>query len=159
LPPSGNISHLRNICQELVRGTYEKKTNIGEFLHRMAEKIQRRGIVILISDMFDDLENILFGLRHLRHKRHDVILFQILDHDEITFPFDDLTRFEGLEGEEDILVQPNAVRATYLKELETFCEGLKAGCMRNRVDYVRMDTSKPLEIALSSYLASRLGKM
>lgn len=159
VPPSGNISHLKYICQELIREPAREKTNIGTILHRVAEKIKRRGIIILISDMLDDLENILFGLRHLRHKRHDVILFHVLDYDEVHFPFEELSKFIGMEEDQEILMNPKAIRDSYLKEMNGFCEALNAGCMRNRVDYVRLDTSQNLDVALSSYLASRIGRI
>ncbi|RME03915.1 MAG: DUF58 domain-containing protein [Planctomycetota bacterium] len=158
LPPSSNPGHLRYICAALLETEEGKKTNLGVILHKVAEKIKKRGLVILISDMFDQVENILFGLRHLRHKGHEVLLFHVLDKDEVSFPFEDLTMFEGMEGYQDLLANPKAVRQSYLEELQRFCEELKNGCMRNRIDYTRLDTSQDLSIALSSYLAARIGK-
>lgn len=159
IPPTSNLSQLRYFCQALLQQTDTPKTNIGTVLHRLAEKVKRRGIFILISDMWDDLENILSGIRHIRHKKHDMILFHIIDPDEWEFPFEDLTQFVGLEGEEEILVHPRSIREDYRREVENFCTALKAGCMRNQIDYVPFHTCEEVGKVLSSYLASRIQRI
>ena len=159
IPASGNTSHLKEICRALAEAESGKKTDIGQILHMAAEKIKRRGVIIIVSDMLDNLENILFGLRHLRHKRHDVMLFHVLDYDEIHFPFEQMSKFIGLEDHPELMINPRAVRDSYLEEVQNFCEQLKGGCMRNRVDYIGLDTSQPLDIAISSYLAARTGRL
>ena len=108
--------------------------------------------------MFDSLEHIQRGLKHLRHKRHDVILFHVLDRDELEFPFQRMTLFEGLEGLPEVLADPRALRAAYLEEMKTFQESLKKICRRSRIDYLLLDTSKRLDAALTAYLAARSGR-
>jgi hypothetical protein len=96
-------------------------------------------------------------LKHLRYKNHDVILFHILDHEELTFPFQRMTLFEGLEGKSDLLADPRSLRAAYLEELNGFLEEVRKVCRDSRIDYVQIDTEEKLSVALSTYLATRAG--
>jgi uncharacterized protein (DUF58 family) len=155
LPPSQHASHLKILIHELSKLEPKAKSGIGDVLHSVAERLRRKGLVIIISDLLDDVQSLLHGLRHLRHQRHEVILFHVLDKAELEFPFDRMTKLEGLEGLAPEVVDPIAIRRAYLEELESFLEKVRRGCRVNRVDYVLMDTSKPLDVALSSYLATR----
>ncbi len=110
---------------------------------------------MLISDLFVDVAQLAMGLQHFRHKRHDVIVFHILDEYERTFPFKYLTMFKGLEGYKDIFAEPTKLRDDYIIEIETFIKRVKATCRQNRIDYVPMTTSDSLEVALTAYLAGR----
>jgi uncharacterized protein (DUF58 family) len=159
IPPSSVSAHLRQILYEMEHCSPREKTNIGMVLHNIAEMIPRRGIVVIISDMFDQVDNIMFGIRHLRHKGHEVIIFHILDHDEIEFPFQQMTLFEGLEGYPELLADPRALRKAYLAELDSFITQLKRSCRSNMVDYVLMDTAQPLDVALTVYLARRSARI
>ncbi len=96
------------------------------------------------------------GLRHFRHRKHEVIVCHVLDRHELEFPFDDLTRFDGLEGEPDMLVDPHTIRANYLREFQAFLQALQRGCREMDVDLVRMPTDQPVEQLLSAYLAARM---
>lgn len=156
LPPRSLPGHFTQILEELERLEPAPKTDIGQTFHEMAERITRRGLVIILSDLFGDAEETLLGLRHFRHRRHEVIVFQIVDRDELAFPFEDLTKFEGLEGEPELLVDPLGVREEYLRQFEAFVETLKRGCRESSIDWVQMPTDQPVDLALSNYLAGRM---
>ncbi len=156
--PSSVSAHLREMLHEMEHHEAREKTNIGVILHNLAEMVSQRGIVILVSDMFDSVENIMFGVRHLRHRKHEVILFHILDHDELEFPFQQMTMFLGLEEYPDLLCDPRALKRAYLSELNSYLKELKRGCRHNGVDYVLMDTREPIEVALTTYLARRAAR-
>jgi len=109
----------------------------------------------VLSDLFDDVEPLLAGLKHFRHRRHEVVLLHVLDPAEIDFPFDHATLFKGLEGLPQVLVEPRAVRSAYLEELGASVHRLRDACRRHRIDYAQMRTDQSLEVALSRYLATR----
>jgi uncharacterized protein (DUF58 family) len=155
LPPSQHASHLKLLLHELSKVEPREKSGIGGIFHSLAERIRRKGLVIVISDLLDDVQDLLFGLRHLRHRKHEVILFHVMDKAELEFPFQSTMKLEGLEGLPEEVVDPIAIRKAYLGELEAFMEAIRRGCRTNRIDYVLMDTSQPLDVALSSYLATR----
>jgi hypothetical protein len=121
----------------------------------MAETINRKGMIILISDLLDDPEETIAGLQHFRFKGHDMIVFHILDNAELTFPFDRATKFLDMEGPAELLTMPEMVKETYMNNLNTHIEAFKKGCGRLQIDYQILDTSKPLDFALFSYLSHR----
>lgn len=155
LPPSSHASHLKHIVHALDTAETDKKTDLGGIFHTLAERIRKKGLVIIISDLFDDPEKILSGLRHFRHRKHEVILFHVMAHEERNFSFDRMTQFIGLEGYENVIVDPKSLRKAYLEEVDTFCNALRRGCRLERIDYVSIDTQTPLDVALTSYLATR----
>jgi len=131
------------------------KTNTGKILDQIAEKLNHRSLIVLLSDFFDDLEGLKKGLRHLRYKKHEVMAFQILDPMEISFPFEETTLFKGLEEMGELLTEPRALREGYLEQLRLHTEGLKKMCRGMNIDYTRMNSGDPLDVALSSFLAVR----
>ena len=156
LPAGSQPIHLHRILalMETFRGG--PRTNIADSLGEVAEKIRRRGLVVIVSDLLDDAERVLAGLRRLRRRRHDVVVFHVLDEDETSFPFGKMTSFEGTEEPSaDLLCDPPALRAAYLEALEEFRRRVRAGCLAERIDYVPLDTATPLDVALSGYLARR----
>ncbi len=155
---SSNPSHLRQLLHVMEETVPERKTNTGPIFHDLAERLKKRGIVIVLSDLFDDVPSLLAGLKHFRHRRHEVILFHILDPAELEFPYDQLTMFKGLEEYGDVLADPRALRKAYLAEFQEFLKQVRQGCRAQRIDYVEMPTSQPLDIALSSYLARRMNR-
>jgi len=157
LPPGSHAGHLKALFHTLGQVDPKEKTSLGRILSEVAQTIQKRGLVILISDLFDDPDAVLAGLRRLLHRRHDVIVFHVLDEAELTFPFERMTRFEGLEALGELIVNPRALREGYLRELESFQKRIRRGCTANRIDYVPLSTATPLDVALSSYLARRAG--
>ena len=155
--PRSTGSQLQNLVEVIGRPNLAKKTDIGTILHGFADRVTRRGLIVIISDMLDDISHIERGLKHLRYRDHEVILFHVLAHDELTFPFANMTMFEGLEGMDDLLANPRPLRESYLTELEVFLERLRRTCRNNRFDYVALNTRDKLDVALSSYLAKRAG--
>lgn len=157
IPPSSSTGHLRNLVTEIAAVEPKKKGAMSAVLHDVAERLKKKGLVILISDLFDDPKEILSGLRHFRHDKHDVIVFHVMDEYETTFPFQRMTLFEGLEEYPELLADPRALREQYLAEIKEFTVALQRGCMENRIDYCQVTTDQNLDVALSAYLATRLG--
>jgi hypothetical protein len=125
-------------------------------LDEVADRISRRGLVFLISDCFDNVETTLAGLRHLRYRGHEVVLFHVLHKDEVEFPLDGNIRFVGLEGFEELMTRPHLLRPAYLRVVEKYLRDIQKGCDGSGVDYVRMITSRPLVASLGEYLVRRL---
>jgi uncharacterized protein (DUF58 family) len=157
--PSSNPSQLKQVLHLLEDAAGERKTETGPIFHNLAERFRKRGIVIVLSDLFDDVPAMLAGLKHFRHKRHEVVLFHVLDPAELEFPFRRVTMFEGLEGLPKVLADPPALRKAYLKEFHAYIRQLKQGCRMHRIDYVQMRTDQSFDVALSTYLASRSGRL
>jgi uncharacterized protein (DUF58 family) len=155
VPPRATGSHFTQILEELVVAESRPKTQLAPTFHYMADQIKRRGLVVIFSDLFGDIEDVMAGLRHFRYRKHEVVVFQILDEDEVRFPFDDLTKFEGLELEPELLVDPRGIREEYLQQFNDFCEALERGCGEIQVDLVRAVTTENPADALTHYLAGR----
>jgi uncharacterized protein (DUF58 family) len=158
LRPSGQPSHLKEMVYLMNLGGSREKTGLGPIFHEIADRINRRALVFILSDMFDEVPDALAGLRHLRYKRHEVVLWHILDGFELTFPFQETTLFRGLEQYPDLLTDPRTLRKSYLEQVENFVTQLQEGCRQQNVDYVQMRSDTPLSVALSSYLAHRLAR-
>ncbi len=154
--PSSAPAHLKQILHVLDSVEPTEKTATGPIFHDLAERFERRGVVLVLSDMFDDVPAMMAGLKHFRHRRHDVIVFHILDPAELDFPFHRLTLFKGLERMPEVLANPRSLRKAYLNEFERFLRDVKKGCRNYQMDYRLMRTDQPLDVALSSYLASRM---
>jgi uncharacterized protein (DUF58 family) len=155
LPASSRPGHLLALLVTLDRLKTAHRTNVSKPLHQLADTLTKRGIVVLISDLLDDPEEIIRGLKHFQFRGIDVIVFHVLDHDEIEFPFERATRFEDLETSEEIMAVPGAVRAHYLKEIGGLIERYRRELGASGIDYQLVDTNQPLEIALLSYLSTR----
>jgi len=153
--PSNSPSQWRLITNELVKIPRLKKTSTGRILDQLAEKLTHRSLIVLLSDFFDDIDSIRQGLRHLRYKKHELMVFQILDPMEIEFPFEDVTLFKGMEEMGELLTEPRALREGYLEQLALFTEQLKKLCRGMHIDFTRMNTGQPLDVALSGFLATR----
>ena len=156
LPASSSMANVNTILHTLQTIEPQEKTSMGPLLEQLADRVRRRGLVFLISDAFDEVDNILKGLKHLRFQGHDVTLFHVLHPDEVDFPFTGNVKFDGLELPEEIKTRPHLIRPAYLRVVQDYLSELRGGCDAYRVDYVKMDTSKPLEHALSKYLVTRL---
>jgi len=155
LPAAASPGHLRTLIHAIAEAEPEGDTALEEVVGLAAERIGRRGIVLVISDLLDRAESVLEAVRKLRHRNHDVVLFHLLDGDERTFPFERTTLFRGLERLPEVLLDPAALRTQYLRELDAFVKEIRRGCMADRADFVELDTRAPLDVALSTYLASR----
>ena len=155
-PRSDNRSTIHRLMAKLAAFQPTQQTGIAAVLHEMANQIRRKGIVILISDMFDDEAKVLEGIQHLRFGGHEVVLFHVMDPYELEFPFTGLVEFEGLENISKILTRPAEIRKSYLREVEAFRTRLREGCEKNQCHYVLVNTAEPLHETLSGYLAFRL---
>jgi uncharacterized protein (DUF58 family) len=155
MPPASSAGHLKALIHELETVKTGGTTGVAGAVQHAAEQIGRRSVVIVLSDLLDDPESILGAVQQLRHARHEVILMHLLDHEERTFPFERMTRFEGLEAFPGVMADPAALRTQYLAELDKFTRTMRHGCLGSRADFVELDTKTSLDVALSSYLASR----
>ncbi len=158
IPSRNKRGHLLSILRYLENLETGKETDIALPLHQIAERINKKGLIILISDLLDEPDAVLQGLQHFRFKGHDVIVFHVLDDTELTFPFENTTKFIDLEGPTQYVAIPSLIRETYLKNLNAHLDYFKQECSRLRVDYHILNTSRPLDFALFSYLAFRSGK-
>jgi uncharacterized protein (DUF58 family) len=155
LPASSQMGHVSAVCRALEGTEAGEKTGTGPLLERLAGRVARRGLVFLISDGFDDVEPLLTGLRHLRFRGHEVVLFHVLHRDEVEFPLDGNVRFLDLEGADELLTRPHLLRPAYLRAVNAYLEQMERGCDRGRIEYVRMLTDRPLGAALGEYLVRR----
>ena len=155
LPASARAGHLRSILLTLDRLKIGRETNVSKPLHQLADSLSKRGMVVLISDLLDDPELVIRGLKHFQFRGTDVIVFHVLDPDEIEFPFDRATRFEDLETDEEIMAVPGVVRSHYLKAIGNLIDRYKRELGAAGIDYMLLSTSTPLEMALLSYLSTR----
>ena len=156
LPASSQMGHINTINHTLEDVDPEEKTSIGPLLEQIAERVRRRGMVFIISDVFDEVEPFLKGLSHLRFQGHDVTVFHIMHRDELEFPFTGNIRFDGLELPEEIKTRPHMIRPAYLKIVQQYRDELRKGIESFRGEYFLMDTSKPLITTLPAYLVRRL---
>jgi uncharacterized protein (DUF58 family) len=155
LPASARGGHLRALLVTLERLKVGKGTNVAKPLRDLAEAISKRGMVVLISDLLDDPERVLSGLKHFRYRGTDVIVFHVLDPAELTFPFDRAARFRDTETHDEVLAVPRAVREHYLKAVTDLVAHYRRELGLVGIDYCLLDTSQPLETALMSYLTTR----
>jgi len=155
IPRTGNRDMIFEITARLSAFQPTGGTGIGPMLHTLAHQTRRRGLVIVISDLFDDEAKILDGIRHLRFKGHEVIVFQVLDPHELEFPFQGMVEFSGLEQLPKVLTRPAEIRKSYLGELENFLNLIRRGCEKNRCHYTLVNTAQSLHEVLSGYLAFR----
>jgi uncharacterized protein (DUF58 family) len=158
LRPSSQPSHLKEIVNLMNRGRPREKTSLAPIFHDLAERLNRRAIVVLLSDLFDEPADILAGLQHLRYKRHEVIVLHVLDRAELEFPFQEATLFRGLEEFPELLTDPRSLRQGYLEQVSTFLTEVQRGCRAQNIDYVQLATDGDLGVALSAYLAHRLAR-
>jgi uncharacterized protein (DUF58 family) len=155
LPASARPGHLRGVLLTLDRLTLGHKTDVSKPLHQLAETMSKRGMVVLISDLLDDPEQVIRGLKHFQFRGTDVIVFQVLDVDEVEFPFERATHFEDLETAEEVVAVPALVRQHYLDALRTLTDRYKRELGVAGIDYHLLDTSQPLELGLLAYLSTR----
>ena len=158
LKPSSQPTRLKEMVNFLNRGCGAEKTGLEAIFHDLAERINRRSILVVLSDLFDEPSEVLAGLKHLRYKRHEVVLFHVMDPAELEFPFQEATLFRGMELMPELLTDPRGLRDGYLQQLSSFLTEIKRGCRAQDVDHVQLRTDTNLGIALSGYLAHRLAR-
>ena len=155
-PASRRSGQLFSILAEIDRIEPSQQTEFRKPLRFLAEFLTRRGVIVLISDLYDEPENIIAGLKQLRSKGNDIVVFHIMDNFELTFPFAETAQFEDLETKRKLHVIPEYLRTQYLSILSDHMERIRKELTSARVDYVLMDTSKPLDAGLFTYLAARV---
>jgi uncharacterized protein (DUF58 family) len=155
LPAGARPGHLHSLLLALERMEVGKKSDVGRPLHQLAEALIKRSLVVVISDLLDDPEPIVRGLRHLKFRGTDVIVFQVLDPNELTFPFKGSSRFRDLESSEEVITEPTRIRTGYLRALAGLTLHYDRALRGAGIDYVQLDTSQPLDFALLAYLDAR----
>jgi uncharacterized protein (DUF58 family) len=155
VPPRSIRSHLDILLRTLGHLEPRGRTRLGPALHQLAERIKRRGLVVLCSDLMDKADEVLSGLQHFRHRHHEVIVFHILDPDEVDFPYTDTATFVDLESGERLTTEPWEIAARYRERLEAWRSRYSRACREHLVDYVPLDTRMPFDRALLAYLETR----
>ena len=155
LPPRAVSNYLHVLLAELDKLRSGNETNVSQTFHELAERIKRRGLIIVLSDLLDDPMRVLSGLKHFRHRKHEVIVFHILDPMERQFNFKGETIFQDMETGEEISTQAWHIRREYREQMADFIDTYKRHCLENRIDYVLIDTSEPFDKALFNYLVKR----
>ncbi len=155
LPPRSTLSYIRTIEEVLVNEREHNETAMAPILHEIAERIRRRGLVILISDLLDDPEKIMMGLKHFRHRRNEVIVFHVLDPQERDFAYSGDVVFEDLETKDRIHTQPWHIRTDYRAHMRSFLDHYRRQCHEHHIDYVLLDTTVAYDKALLEYMTKR----
>jgi uncharacterized protein (DUF58 family) len=155
IPPKQGQRHLFTILAKLESLEARGETDHNQILKLIAQRLNRRGIIMLISDCHGDPDHVTDGIRHLAARGHEVIVIQILDHDEVSFPFKSLSSFRDLETRAQVMTDPIRLRKVYLERLGKFQDSIKAGCLSAGADYRFVDTSEPIELVLRDYLLYR----
>ncbi len=155
LPPNSRQSYIAEILKRLDSTQPANETGTASALDRLAERINRRGLVIIISDFFDDPESIMKALKHFRHKQHEVLAFQVLDPREVDFKFGPGANFKDIETGEELVTQPYQIQKAYRDAVQDFTADLKRQCLRNNIEYSLVETSQPFDKAMRDYLTKR----
>ncbi|MDZ4746795.1 MAG: DUF58 domain-containing protein [bacterium] len=155
LPPRSKMSYVREILRTLETAQPRSETSTANALHRLAERLTRRGLVIIISDMFDEPASIIEALRHFRHDSHDVLVMHVMDPREVDFAFPSAAVFKDMETGLELTTQPVQLQRSYQAAVEQFSTDIKRACHSLNIDYARITTDKPFDAALREYLISR----
>jgi uncharacterized protein (DUF58 family) len=155
LAPKAPPTQFRRILDLLEEAPSGGDTDVGAILHQVAERIKRRGLVVLISDLLDDTAKVANGLQHFRHDHHEVVVFHVMDDAELTFPYDRLTRFKDMEGAGRVVANPKSLRSRYLARVNAFIDGLKQACFERDIVYNLANTKEPYDAFLAAYLEKR----
>jgi uncharacterized protein (DUF58 family) len=155
MPARSSPRHFDDMMHRLEAIAPMEETDVAETLHRLANRFKRRCLIVLISDLYDDPELVLRALHHFRHRRHEVILFHVIDKAELDFPFRGMIAFRDLETRERIQVDSAYVRDAYQQQMQQFIDSYRRACAEAQIDYVLTDTTVPYDFMLSRYLAKR----
>ena len=156
VPARSQQTHIDAIVNAMHVSKPREKTDLGKIFRRVAENTHSRSMIILISDLLCDREPLFKAIELMRHKRHDVLIFHVMDDDELTFPFSGSTRFEGMEEMPHLLCDPRALRDGYIEALEEYLVEVRRGCVRQGVDYALVRTGDYLDAVLSKYIHHRM---
>ena len=155
IPPKSTPSHLNTLLNVLDAPKPGNDTKIESVLHQMAERINKRGLVIIISDLLDEPKNVFKGLKHFRHRKQEVILFHILDRNELEFEFENRTKFVDMESGEEITTDPWHIKNDYKNLILDVQKYYRRNCRLNKIDYVPLYTDDSLDKGLSEYFNKR----
>jgi uncharacterized protein (DUF58 family) len=155
IPARGSLGHLNTVLHTIEKTQPGEKTDFVRSLVKVSERLRRRGIVVVISDLFEDPDNVMDGLRHLAFRGNDVIVFQLLDPAELRFDFQDAAQFVDMETRSEMHVIPDFIRQEYCRVLRDQVARYEKECRKDRMDFSMIDTSQPLDSALFSYLVRR----
>ncbi len=155
MPARSSPRHFNEMMRQLEAIEPGEETSVAGTLHRLANRFKRRGLIVLVSDLYDEPEEVIRALHHFRHRKHELIVFHVFDKAELEFPFRDMTAFYDLETGERLQIDPLDVRDVYLEQIERFIENYRRACAEMNADYVLTDTSVPYDFMLSRYLAKR----
>jgi uncharacterized protein (DUF58 family) len=159
VPPGNGALQLKDILTTLEQADPGGPTDIGSVLEWVAPKLKKKGIIVILSDFFDEPERIISGLRRLVHAGHEPVLLQIVDPREIDFEFDSQLKLEGLEQSGMQKVDPRAIRSAYCEEFEAHTRALSKAAAALGLDYVRLSTGEPIDAGLMAYLAGRMARV
>jgi len=155
IPPRARPQHLADLLGALEKVTPDGTTDVARAIDYLTEVVHRRSMIVIMSDLFDSPDGILDRLRHLRARGHEIVIFHVLDPDELAFPFEGLQVFESLEDTRRLLVDTRATRRTYLRELQAFLDTWKHGTTDANLTYQLVDTTRPLDRVLSDFLVGQ----
>ena len=155
IPPKSTPSHLNTLLNVLDAPKPGNDTKIESVLHQMAERINKRGLVIIISDLLDEPKNVFKGLKHFRHRKQEVIVFHILDRNELEFEFENRTKFVDMESGEEITTDPWHIKNDYKNLILDVQKYYRRNCRLNKIDYVPLYTDDSLDKGLSEYFNKR----
>jgi uncharacterized protein (DUF58 family) len=155
MPARSSPRHFNDMMRKLEDIKPGEETDIAETLHRLANRFKKRCLIVLVSDLYDNPEDIIRSLHHFRHCRHEVIVFHVMDKAEIEFPFRDVISFYDLETNERIQIDPAYVRDAYREQMQGFLDGYRKACAESQIDYVLAETTTPYDFMLSRYVAKR----
>ena len=163
IPPRQGKNHLRIILEQLQAAQPNGETDLARTFNELAETMKRRALVVVLSDLFSgasdagsDGQDLIEAISHLRHKKHEVVVFHILDRAELTFPFDDATQIEDLETQRLISADATAIRNQYLRRINAYIDTVRGGCLSHGAGYALADTAEPFDLFLGNYLSHRL---
>jgi len=159
ITPSSRRTQLNLILSGLDECVPGSDTDLAETLHELAERVRRRGLIVLFSDLLDEQDAVINALQHFRHKKHEVLVFHVMDPAEVSFPFQGVTRFRDMESPRELLANPALLRQRYVERFQAFSDYYREQCGRLKIDYIRVNTQTPYDEFLSEYLIrrSRLG--
>jgi len=155
IPPRSKSGHLHVVLNEIASQTPSETTDISSTLHEMAERIKRRGLVIIMSDLLDEADKIISGLKHFRYNKHDVIVFHILDPRERDFAFPREAIFRDMETGEEVTTLPYQIKKDFARQVQEFSDEIATACRQSNIDYFPIDTSTPFDRALYAFLSKR----
>ncbi|GMV53912.1 MAG: DUF58 domain-containing protein [Chlorobi bacterium] len=155
LPSRSKKSYISELIRALEAATPHNTTGTAAALNSLAERLTRRGLVVLISDLFDEKEEIFKALRHFRHNKNEVLVMHVLDPREVDFDFQSSAVFKDMETGQELPTHPLQLRNSYQKAVQDFCADIKKGCRALNVDYIRITTNKPFDVALREYIVKR----